>query len=598
MTEIAYSDGKSTEAEIAAALKENGHVHSLSRISSPRYGDWAFRYHLSPERGNLLRPFSFEGLDVVEFGCGMGAVSRVVAESCQSLYLVEGTQSRFDGASARLKDLTNWSGTVGNFAEVEPTKKFDVVLCMGVLEYAELFMTPPADFDGDAFAFALNRMSRWLKPEGVFVIAIENRLGIKYWTGAGEDHTGLRFDGVCGYPDTPSPRTFSRKELAARLNGAGFGEVQPYFPFPDYKVPHAILREGLATHFPEAASHLASGRPFEDYHRAKKPLLSDPLALRELAHAGLLPDFSNSFLFLASANSSSPTLKQLTAGHDPVLAWHYNVNRHRPTVTRFLKEADGARVEKQELFAAGAKKSTAKKYETVRWFSVNEPLTNEPSLRLTLLRMAFFGERENFLELWKKFGARVFAGWGNGTTLDGKALDTLVTNAVIDGNTEDFVFFDQEWASTTPLTQSFWVLRNALCFAADATTLGQIGFSSLADLYAQLCESLGLTAGLERDLNHEAELQADVTGGATPHLRADLEALLYRAIPRLAWREAEGTTPSIKRSAKELGQALRDRANREWEKREGLRGRVLGVLNPLKPLLSKAGAESPNGSNQ
>ena len=83
--------------------------------------------------------------------------------------------------------------------------------------------------------------------------------------------------------------------------------MQPYFPFPDYKVPHAILREGLGNEFPEAASSLASGRPFEDYHRAKKPLLSDPLALRELTQAGLLPDFSNSFLFLATKESSSPT---------------------------------------------------------------------------------------------------------------------------------------------------------------------------------------------------------------------------------------------------------------------------------------------------
>lgn len=74
------------------------------------------RYHLSPERGNLLRPFSFDGLDVVEFGCGMGAMSRVVAESCRGLYLIEGTQSRFDGASARLKDLKNWSGVVSSSA--------------------------------------------------------------------------------------------------------------------------------------------------------------------------------------------------------------------------------------------------------------------------------------------------------------------------------------------------------------------------------------------------------------------------------------------------------------------------------------------------
>lgn len=52
------------------------------------------------------------------------------------------------------------------------------------------------------------------------------------------------------------------------------------------------------------------------------------------------------------------------------------------------------------------------KYQTLRWFSVNEPLTNEPSLRLKFLRRAFFGEHEKFLALWKSFAAATLDNWG------------------------------------------------------------------------------------------------------------------------------------------------------------------------------------------
>ncbi len=592
MSEISYSDGVSIESEIAAALANEPKADSLSRIAAPRYGEWPVRYHLSPERGNLLRPFSFEGLDVVEFGCGLGAVSRIVAESCKSLFLIEGTQSRFDGASARLKDLKNWSGVVSNFADVKPAATYDVALCIGVLEYAEMFMTPPADFAGDVFQWALHCMTRWLKPGGVLIVAIENRIGLKYWTGCSEDHTSFRFDGVVGYREGKSPRTFSHKELINRLAKAGLGTTETYYPFPDYKIPHAIVRAPMAGQYPEAAASLAASRPFQDYQREKRPLVSDPLALKELAQAGLFADFANSFLFLATNGGEGETLKCLTSGHENTLAWHYNVNRRRPTITRFVKEQDGARVEKTELVSGKAKT----KYDSLRWFSVNEPLTNEPSLRLKFLRQAFFGEREKFLALWKSFATHTIDTWGKvsetDTVLDGKAVDALLTNAVLDGRSRRFLFFDQEWAATEPLSRSWWALRNALSFGADAATLGQIGFTSLAEVYVTFCEEIGVVPSLPADLEKEIQLQVEVTGLSAALLRKGVEELLYRSIPRLSWREAEPLSPSIKKSAKDLGEALRVRANREWEKREGLRGRLLGAIG-----LAPKGSSSPHDAS-
>ena len=60
----------------------------------------------------------------------------------------------------------------------------------GVLEYAMSFTegkTPYETF--------LQRMGAYLKPEGRLLIAIENRLGLKYFAGAPEDHTDLHFSG-------------------------------------------------------------------------------------------------------------------------------------------------------------------------------------------------------------------------------------------------------------------------------------------------------------------------------------------------------------------------------------------------------------------
>lgn len=49
--------------------------------------------------------------------------------------------------------------------------------------------------------------------DGRIVIAIENKYGLKYWAGCKEDHTGRYFDGLMGYPEGGSARTFTRQGL-------------------------------------------------------------------------------------------------------------------------------------------------------------------------------------------------------------------------------------------------------------------------------------------------------------------------------------------------------------------------------------------------
>lgn len=586
MSQITYSDGKAVEAEIAAVLNASDDVGSLSRIALKRFSEWPFRYHLSPERGNLLRPFHFAGLDVVEFGAGLGAVSRGVAEQCKSLYLVEGTVSRFEAAKARLRDLNNWDGVAANLADVPAPRQFDVALCIGVLEYAEKYLTPPPDFKGDAFAYGLHLMRQWLKPGGVLIIAIENQLGLKYWAGAAEDHTGYRFDGVCGYPEGPSPKTFSRKELAERLKQAELAVVDEYFPFPDYKMPHALVTAKLAHEAPEAAAALAASRPFEDYHREKRATLCEPLALRELCKAGLFGDFANSFLFVACADADSEIRKQLLEGHDAIWAWHYTVMRHRPVETLFVAPGQ---VEKNELTVSGEKP----KYRKMRWFSLKEPMAHDGFLRFSLLSLAFFGEREKFLRRWANFAQSVFTKFesSEGNSLQGASVDALITNALFDAETGKFSFFDQEWKALEPVGRSWWVLRNALSLSGDVATLALVGFVSIADLYHQLCEAVGVEPRLTHDILLECQLQVDVTGLDTPLVLKGIEEVVDRPFPKTDWREGASQSPSIKKSAKELGAALRLRANREMQK----------LTTPLRPILEgvsgRSGASGPADAN-
>ena len=50
-------------------------------------------------------------------------------------------------------------------------------------------------------------------------MAIENKLGLKYFAGCKEDHVGRMFEGIEGYKNTSGVETFSKRELEKKKQG-------------------------------------------------------------------------------------------------------------------------------------------------------------------------------------------------------------------------------------------------------------------------------------------------------------------------------------------------------------------------------------------
>ena len=112
-------------------------------------------------------------------------------------------------------------------------------MLIGVFEYGQGYMgseTPYEDF--------MNILKKHLKPGGRMVIAIENKLGLKYLAGCKEDHTGKYFDGIEDYPSGEgSARTFTREGLEKIMKKCGVEEYSFYYPYPDYKFPTTVFSD-------------------------------------------------------------------------------------------------------------------------------------------------------------------------------------------------------------------------------------------------------------------------------------------------------------------------------------------------------------------
>lgn len=250
--------------------------------------NWAILYHLSHIRWNIVEwmPITKEHT-VLEVGAGCGAITGVLSDKARRVTCIDLSKKRSTINATRNKDRDNIEILLGNFQDVEEslTQKFDWITLIGVFEYGQGYIDsklPYQDF--------LKRIKRHLAPNGKIVIAIENRLGMKYFAGCTEDHTGNYFEGIEGYPNPVMVRTFSRPELERIACEAGFTKSEFYYPYPDYKLPMAIYSDA---YLPKAGELTDNLRNFD---RERYLLFDEEKAFDSVIRDGLFPVFSNSYL--------------------------------------------------------------------------------------------------------------------------------------------------------------------------------------------------------------------------------------------------------------------------------------------------------------
>ncbi len=275
-----YSDGD-IEDELLNIVKN---TKDFDEVLS-KDNRWPILYHLSPIRENIINWYPFKkGATLLEIGGGCGAISGVLCDNVEIVKVVELSRRRSAINHERNKHHDNLEIIVGNLNDINFNQKFDYITLIGVLEYALSFTksdVPYEDF--------LKNIKSLLKEDGKLLIAIENRYGLKYFSGAKEDHTGKEFDGITGYVGNESVRTFGKGELEELLTKVGFTELNFYYPHPDYKLPFEIFSDDYLP----TSEELLSVAPNFDSDRYE--LFNESLAYKGIIENGQYPFFANSF---------------------------------------------------------------------------------------------------------------------------------------------------------------------------------------------------------------------------------------------------------------------------------------------------------------
>ncbi|WP_255305364.1 bifunctional 2-polyprenyl-6-hydroxyphenol methylase/3-demethylubiquinol 3-O-methyltransferase UbiG [Paenibacillus sp. Mc5Re-14] len=279
-----YSDGE-VEDRLLDIFKNGQDYNSILEESN----EWALLYHLSEKRHNLLNWYEFEKkADILEIGAGCGAVTELFVKKEMNVTSIEYSHKRALINAYRNKNAKNLEIIVGDFNDIHLEKKYDYITLIGVFEYSGLISKgkyTTIDF--------LENIKNLLKPGGQLIIAIENKLGFKYWAGAVEDHLGKLFLSIEGYDRSKGIETYSKQELVTLLNRSGFVNTKFYYPVPDYKFCSQIFSDNYLPRIGQVNDIVTNyDSPRVSYFNAVK-------SINNIINSRYFDVFSNSFLIFS-----------------------------------------------------------------------------------------------------------------------------------------------------------------------------------------------------------------------------------------------------------------------------------------------------------
>ena len=511
-----YCDGE-VEQELLA-LSEQYTPDQFERLIRERK-DWPTLYHFSTMRGNIVDWVPMNGTEkVLEIGAGPGAITSALSPKAGSVTCVELSKVRSLINANRNRERDNITIRVGNFEDIEPNldTDYDFIFLIGVFEYSALYI-----HTNDPFREELIRIKKHLKKGGRLIIAIENRLGMKYFAGCREDHSGRYFDGIEGYENSPDRiRTFSRQGLEKFLKDCGLFEYQFYYPYPDYKFMTTLYSDLRLPLRGELTENI------RNFDRDRLLLFDEKKAFDAVLSEELFPVFSNSYLICAG-----PQLPVCYAKFSRERAASYRIatEQIRENGTEYFRKrplTGEAAAHLQKLSAACGKLSA--RYEgsglsiaPCRWDDTRQELyfdfVSGVSLESILDGKLREKDVQGFIDLVRMYRQKISYGEDAGFS----DPDMIFSNILVDNDT--WTAIDYEWASSETVSGERMLLRAMECFFREDEKRRQ--YLEEVMTKAQLYGALGLDEqqGLLEEAREDA-LQEKVTGGITAlgELRFDI----------------------------------------------------------------------------
>ena len=418
---------------------------------------------------------------------------------------------------------------------------YDVIFQMGSLDCGD---RKPQDVYEQYFEVYKEHLTE----RGRLFLAVDNRLGLKYFAGCKDEGTDTYFAGIEGYPDASRQKraALSGKEYNSALEKAQFTQIERYYPYPDIRFPMAVYSDEW---LPGEGELNANIRNFD---RDRYVLFDETKVFDSLIKEGLFREFSNSYFYVCRKIEEDQGSKTLYVKFSNERDERFQIR------TDIVQAEDGSRYVRKHPLSDRAKEhiyNMGRNYEllsrangesTVHFCPVEiqgedaiSPFVSGVSLQKLLLNAIEERNKEKAAELFESAVQRLRQYYKKQKNVLEKVtdLDMIFSNILVDG--EDWNIIDYEWTFPGDIPPEFVLYRTMFRAALELPA------SFLTD-WNYLYKVSGITeASAKKYRSWENEFQNYITGEQIP-ARDMVEMLGNQVIPFL------GNQTEVEKEVKEL----------------------------------------------
>lgn len=239
-------------------------------------------YHLSTVSQNLINWYPFNTKDtVLQVGGDLGELTQVFCNNCEKVVTIEQNIEKAKAIAKRYENRENLEIIVGNINDIILEERFSIITIIG--------NNPKIKLKDN-----IQKLERNLKENGKFIIAVDNKFGLRYFMGNPENILNKKFESLIGYNNEPEKiESFTKSSLEQIFNSIGY-KYTFYYPLPDYKMPNVIFSE-------KQKAKYNSIDKYNPYYKENSTIIANEIDVyREILKTDqqMFEFFTNSFLII------------------------------------------------------------------------------------------------------------------------------------------------------------------------------------------------------------------------------------------------------------------------------------------------------------
>lgn len=176
--------------------------------------------------------------EILEIGGNLGELTSMFCKITKHVTTIEPNAINAEEISKKCEKENNLELIIDNFKNIELEKQYDKIILIGIISrIKEIFG------ENISLEQIIKKLEKNLKQGGRFIIAIDNKFGLRYFAGNPENILNKKFISLIGYNNEQEKiETFTKKKLEKLFIKLGY-KYNFYYPLPDYKIPDVIFSD-------------------------------------------------------------------------------------------------------------------------------------------------------------------------------------------------------------------------------------------------------------------------------------------------------------------------------------------------------------------